>query len=74
MPTSPPGSRGLIDDFCARRFSPPASEVTAAEIERAPLAAERIFEEIIDLGTPFDRVPCIRFHVDLEKVTRRNEE
>ena len=41
MPTSPPGSRDLIDDFRARRFSPPASEVTAAEIERAPRVRHR---------------------------------
>lgn len=53
-----PWSRGLIEDFRARRFSPLVSGVAAAEIEQAPLAVQRVFEEILDLGAtvlPIDR-------------------
>ncbi len=49
-PEFAPWSRGLIEDFRARRFSPLVSGVTAAEIEQAPLAVQRVFEEILDLG------------------------
>jgi hypothetical protein len=45
-----PWSRGLIEDFRARRFSPMVSDVTAAEIEKAPPAVQRVFEEILELG------------------------
>lgn len=42
-------SAGLVDDFRAGRYRPVLSEVTAAEVARAPEAVQRVHAELIAL-------------------------
>jgi predicted nucleic acid-binding protein len=55
-PEFEPWSKGLLEDFRARRYAPVLSDVTAAEVAKAPEQVRAIHQELLRIGAEALRV------------------